>query len=666
MLILLSGSLFAAGTWDVLDKSMAAWNVNGGAANNKAWTTSQNGSGITVKQETGYVNITKTGAAATNNYAFLIPPALTLSANTPYSIEIKARTNAIDKQAFPDSNTQFEAHQISARLNTQNMAVFLKHGDANNGYISLTGAATHKDEDKYKVNTSEWHIYRFVFFADNLRYDVYIDDIEEPIFEDVATTAMAGSNIIRLGAESSHRCNMDIEYVKMGTGDFYSKTKIISVALSSAKQGEGSAETITATAHTILINDNEKLLISLVDSEDNTVVSAVEAKVLQNKAEIQFTIPATVPKGKYYVKAAAPNGKIGDTDVSPRKTEYAVISPYFIGKNLATFGNSITAAANSWAYQVNEKLGFANLYNGAMSAAIWYKRERTVAGQTIHTQNYYDSDFAGISTVAPSGENVMEHQRRINNCAIVHLQKYFIELEAKRAPTPDVIIFSYGTNDEVINMGDAESALQGDDLSKVNIFTMAGALRWSLDTLKIKFPEAKIYVALPLQSTREGKNDDNLKKMEIIKRVCDAKSVPYFDCYNESGINVENHATYLSDRLHPNEAGKVVHGDYIAKKLEEAVSGPSSVTQQTTVQTESISISASVLNAGQPLQVKSLKDDISLSEVGFYGIAGNKIYCHSTPGNEYMFHAPTVAGMYVLTVRLNDNTTKGFKILVKN
>jgi hypothetical protein len=453
----------------------------------------------------------------------------------------------------------------------------------------------------------------------------------------------------------------------MGTGAFFSKPKIASVALSAESQGDDKAETIIATVHTILINDNEKLLVSLVDDNDNTVVADKEAFVSQNRAAINFTIPAGLTRGKYFVKAVAPGGKIGDVNITARKAEYRITSSAFEGKNLATFGNSITKADNSWAYQVHKNLRFGNLYNGAISGAVWHMRERTVASQTIRTQNYYDADFAGISSNAPTGDNLLQHQQQINNCAIVHLQKYFIDLDKKTAPTPDVIIFSYGTNDEAINKGDTESALQEDDLSKVDMFQIAGALRWCLDTLKIKFPDAKIYVALPLQSTLAGKNDGNLQKIAVIKSICDAKSVPYFDCYNESGITVENHATYLSDGLHPNEAGKVVHGAYITKALEEAADKASGLPSIFNGETgkELIFISARVLYAGRQLSVTSVASESPLSEVTIYGITGNEVCRKSVSSHEYTFNAPVVAGMYLLTVRLADNTSKGFKILVK-
>lgn len=669
-LIMFISNLLFAQTWNILDKSMASWSVGGGLESNKAWVlakgTSLTSSNYSVTQGTAYVSIWKPYAAAANNYAFLTPPSLILVSNTAYTIEVKARVKSIDKNSYPDTEAGFESNQISARLNGKNLAIHLKYGTDNEGYMAVKPAVSHSDNEKYKINTTEWHIYKIVFHADNLMYDVYVDNVTDPIFENVATAAMTGTNIIRLGAESFHRCNMDVEYVKMGTGAFYSKPKITSVLISAGGQGNDKTQTIVTTINTIKIDDNEKLLISLVDGNDNVVVSDKEAVVLQNKATINFTIPAGLKSGKYYIKASAPGGKIGDVSISPQKAEYLINTSVFEGKNLATFGNSITAAENSWAHQVYKTLRFGNLYNGAISAAIWYKRERTVAGQTIQTQNFYDPDFAGIRTSAPEGEDLMQHQQRINNCAIVHLQKYFIELDKKAAPAPDVIIFSYGTNDEVINMGYAESALQGNDLSKVDLFNMAGALRWSIDTLRIRFPDAKIYVALPLQSTRTGKNDDNLKKIEVLKRVCDAKSVTYFDCYNESGITVQNSTTYLGDGLHPNEAGKVVHGAYIAKKLEEVADNTTSIRTVFNRKRgkESVSISANVLHASQNLSVTTVAGESPLSKVAVYSITGNEVHSKSVSSNKYTFQAPTVSGLYLVSVTLEDKTSSEFKFII--
>lgn len=240
----------------------------------------------------------------------------------------------------------------------------------------------------------------------------------------------------------------------------------------------------------------------------------------------------------------------------------------FKGKNLVTFGNSITAAKNSWAYKVAERLEFGNIYNGALGGAVWSKRLRKPDGQTIITQNYSDPNFAGISNGYSPDPDIEEFQKRINNCAIVHIQKY---LSNKDILNPDIIILSYGTNDisDESVIGDANTVLQQKDLSKVDLLTIAGAVRWCIETLRTNFPDAKLYIALPIQAKSETKNEGNLKKIAAIKKVCDGMAVTYFDCYAECGITKENESEYLRDGLHPNEDGSVVHAGYIINKLKE-------------------------------------------------------------------------------------------------
>lgn len=332
VLILFVSNLFATETWDILDKSMTTWNVDGGLATNKAWTYTK-GKYITdaPAQKSTYVNVTKTYAYKDYSYGFLTPQALSLQANTAYTFEVKARVKPIDKELFPDiaipgaGEGGFESNQISARLNNKNMAIHIKYGDAGEGYVSVAPNLGHNEDEVYRINTSEWHVYRFVFHADNLKYDVYIDDAEEAVFENVPTSGMTGSNILRLGAESTHRCNMDIEYVKMGTGDFNSKAKISSVSLASDSHVAHNQRTVSAMVHTILIPQGEKLLLSLTDASGADVAGPVEIEVAGDIATGELSIPASLPVGKYQLKAAAPEGKNGEVSMGAKTTPYYIV-----------------------------------------------------------------------------------------------------------------------------------------------------------------------------------------------------------------------------------------------------------------------------------------------------------------------------------------------------
>ena len=308
---------------------MAAWNVNNGLDINKAWLLAKGnslaGTNYAITQGVGSVNIFKPYSSATNNYAFLIPSALTLQSNTAYTIEVKARVKPIDKGTYPDTEAGFESNQISARLNGKNLAIHLKYGVENEGYITIKPAVNHYDDEKYKLNTSEWHIFKIVFHADNLAYDVYVDDVVNPIFENVATTTMTCTNIIRLGAESFHRCNLDVEYVKMGAGDFLSKPKIVSLSVSSDSHVVNHERTISVNIYTTLINNGEKLLLSFLGKNGTEVLANQEVFVNSDVTTTGLTIPATVPLGKYEIKVSAPTGMINDNVVSPRSLEYVVV-----------------------------------------------------------------------------------------------------------------------------------------------------------------------------------------------------------------------------------------------------------------------------------------------------------------------------------------------------
>jgi hypothetical protein len=320
-------------TWNIINKSMAAWDVNEGNDYNKAWSLSKpsNIPSSVVTQQTGYVNITKTQIGSNNsNYAFLVPPAMTVTNTSAYTVEVKAKVNPIDKTEFPDTEAGFESNHISARMNGKVMGIHIKQGTDGEGYISLSPAISHAAVDKYVLNTSDWHRYRFVLHAGSEKFDVYIDDIDEAIWENVSTTAMTGSNILRLGVETNQRCNMDIEYARVATGDFSSKSKIVSVEAAADSHIAGNERSIMVTVNTALTNDGEKVLISLVDKDDVDLNDPVEATITSNKVSRTITIPATLSIGKYYIKASALNGQFGDVNVTPKTFQYNIVdvSPF--------------------------------------------------------------------------------------------------------------------------------------------------------------------------------------------------------------------------------------------------------------------------------------------------------------------------------------------------
>ena len=67
-------------------------------------------------------------------------------------------------------------------------------------------------------------------------------------------------------------------------------------------------------------------------------------------------------------------------------------------------------------------------------------------------------------------------------------------------------------------------------------------------------------------------NEINLKKIEILRQLCQALSVQLIDCYSNAGITEKfeqpsGRGRYLKDGLHPDVEGQQLMGRYIAKEI---------------------------------------------------------------------------------------------------
>lgn len=234
--------------------------------------------------------------------------------------------------------------------------------------------------------------------------------------------------------------------------------------------------------------------------------------------------------------------------------------PDFSKLNFGCDGNSITSG-NQWSATVVRTLGFATHHNVAVGSATW--------ACYSDTQNYGEEGFAGISDGWMPTNDAAEMQKRHNNTSKVHVQKFIAEVDEGLFPAPDVFVFSMGTNDS--RLGSAQEALQGKSLDQVDVTTMAGGARWAIQTIIERFPNCRVFVCTPIQTSDPGHNQQNLQKIEILKEICRSLSVQLIDCYSESGITekMENgHGQrYLRDGLHPGSEGQQLMGRYIAKEI---------------------------------------------------------------------------------------------------
>ncbi len=241
--------------------------------------------------------------------------------------------------------------------------------------------------------------------------------------------------------------------------------------------------------------------------------------------------------------------------------------------NFGVDGDSITAW-KQWSWHVYETLGMASHHNVAVGSAVWYKRIITAPdGRTVTTQNYYDPNFAGISDGWEPTDDVDELQKRANNCAVVHIQRYISDVKAGIAPEPDIFAFAMGTNDDINYLGDAETALRYKGLDIVDLFNEAGAMRWCLQRIMEEFPKARVFVLTPIQTA----NPEHNRKIEVqietvMKKVAGAMGAQIIDCFHNCGICekfevIGGAGRYLRDGLHPDEPGQRLEGAYAAKEI---------------------------------------------------------------------------------------------------
>lgn len=242
----------------------------------------------------------------------------------------------------------------------------------------------------------------------------------------------------------------------------------------------------------------------------------------------------------------------------------------FTKLNVGIDGDSITVG-NQWSYYAAEELKFATHHNVAVGSATFGDRKENSSDGMKYTQNYDDPDFAGISGCFQPTDDPIEIQKRCNNCARVHVQKFISEVTAGTYPIPDIFVFAMGTNDRTI--GTIEDALNGkdaNDLSAEVRRTMAGGARWAIQKIIETYPNCRVYVSALIQRADETANEKGLQKTDILRGICNGLSVGFFNTFGECGITEKletGTGRYLPDGLHPNTEGQKLMGRYLAREI---------------------------------------------------------------------------------------------------
>lgn len=243
--------------------------------------------------------------------------------------------------------------------------------------------------------------------------------------------------------------------------------------------------------------------------------------------------------------------------------------------NFGVDGDSITAD-KQWSWRVFNNLGMATHHNVAVGSAVWYKRTLSCANGTVTTQDYGSPDFAGISDGWEPTEDLEELQKRANNCAVVHIQRFISEVKSGEYPVPDIFAFAMGTNDTIECLGDANKALIGkslDNNENIDLFTEAGAMRWCIQRIMEEYPLAKVFVLTPIQTAMPDHNEKIETQIDtVMRKIAGAMGAQIIDCFHNCGICekfevISGKGKYLRDGLHPDIDGQLLEGDYATKEI---------------------------------------------------------------------------------------------------
>jgi lysophospholipase L1-like esterase len=165
------------------------------------------------------------------------------------------------------------------------------------------------------------------------------------------------------------------------------------------------------------------------------------------------------------------------------------------------------------------------------------------------------------TTLDGTGNNVMWNQAN----------KIIAQVAATTIETPDVVYIMCGRNDTALTIGDIPTVFTGNILSKApgEILTIAEGIRYTCETLLTAFPNVQIILGTPLQWAN-GTGLTPFQIADAVRTCAKLLSVSVVDVNAESGIYYKFEETankYLSDSTHPNLAGAIKLGNYIASQL---------------------------------------------------------------------------------------------------
>ena len=214
----------------------------------------------------------------------------------------------------------------------------------------------------------------------------------------------------------------------------------------------------------------------------------------------------------------------GDTDYPNNISGY-------LGKRILLFGDSITAQ-NNWSKWFETSVKPETLYNYAVGGATWCDPTSGII---------YDGTSGTYNVLGNQVQRAVNNDIKNIDCIII------------LAGTNDTNVTF--PNDEDIEGAFFDSSMNAIALADVDRTTWQGAMRWSLETLLLRYPQAKIFVCSPVQRTYNSSEPtlslySTIKgKGETIEKMAKRMGVEFVDTM-QCGISSQRSKDF-ADGLHP-------------------------------------------------------------------------------------------------------------------
>ena len=337
--------------------------------------------------------------------------------------------------------------------------------------------------------------------------------------------------------------------------------------------------------------DEEKNFIEGSHSDQSTsLLEIYSSEFPENAVYIVACARNTI---SYYLDIEYDNLYKSIINLSDRLEEIEKIN--FKNLKFACFGDSITSTeVTGTGTKINSELGtnlIENFAHGNATCSDWYDGSTTL---TVESPNVQYKDDNPNQTALYMNTNVLSNQVRRclakatatgQDVTYTHPIEGSYTLDdtiwtgtGSSSNIPDIIYIAISINDglsQTIVQDDTATVFQ-QTYAELNKHGIASSLRWAIETLQSKFPDAQIFVCSPLQTGKTPSTDSRLDythtklKRDIIAKVCEFCSVHFIDSFSDSGFSAmlsHGIASQTTDLVHPTQEWSYNIARYIAQNI---------------------------------------------------------------------------------------------------